>query len=247
MTNTSGSPGTPAPGQKARERQISYTRWLGLAFVTAGFVAVALGWSGMSGAKSADAQLPYLLSGGATGLGLIVFGVALLVMAQLRAAGRSSYHLRDCRLIKGKPDMEIIGVQEAALRGLSPCRVCQPDAAVAQLPSDGTLVAPDGEVAPTEGVAGPPAAEADSDVSVGEPEAAPGEAEEAPSEAEEAPGEPETAIEQPAGEEAGAEPGQPGPDTTEAAFEERDDLEPEPPGAAGDEADILPAASAADS
>ena len=163
------------------------------------------------------------------------------------AAGRSSYHLRDCRLIKGKPDMEIIGVQEAALRGLSPCRVCQPDAAVAQLPSDGTLVAPDGEVAPTEGVAGPPAAEADSDVSVGEPEAAPGEAEEAPSEAEEAPGEPETAIEQPAGEEAGAEPGQPGPDTTEAAFEERDDLEPEPPGAAEDEADILPAASAADS
>ena len=34
---------------------------------------------------SADAQLPYLLSGGAVGIGLIVFGAALLVLGQVRA------------------------------------------------------------------------------------------------------------------------------------------------------------------
>lgn len=70
---------------KAPHREIWYTRWLGLALCSAGFVAIALGWSGMSGAKSADAQLPYLLSGGATGLGLIIFGAALLVISQMRA------------------------------------------------------------------------------------------------------------------------------------------------------------------
>ena len=70
---------------KARHREIWYTRWLGLALCSAGFVAIALGWSGMSGAKSADAQLPYLLSGGASGLGLIIFGAALLVISQLRS------------------------------------------------------------------------------------------------------------------------------------------------------------------
>ena len=70
---------------RSGRRQVAYTRWLGLAFCTAGFAAIALGWQGMSEATSADAQLPYLLSGGAAGLGLIGFGVGLLVMAQLRA------------------------------------------------------------------------------------------------------------------------------------------------------------------
>src|SRR5437870_13920792 len=70
---------------RGRERQIFVARWLGLVLCAAGFAAIGVGWAGMAGATSADAQLPYLLSGGAVGIGLIVFGAALLVLGQVRA------------------------------------------------------------------------------------------------------------------------------------------------------------------
>ncbi len=76
----------PRRSRKAsRERQIFVARWLGLVLCGAGFAAIGVGWAGMAGATSADAQLPYLLSGGAVGIGLIVFGAAMLVLGQVRA------------------------------------------------------------------------------------------------------------------------------------------------------------------
>lgn len=54
-------------------------------FVAAGFIAIGLGWNGMAKLAFVDSQFPYLLSGGATGLGLILFGTGLLVMAQIRS------------------------------------------------------------------------------------------------------------------------------------------------------------------
>ena len=69
----------------SRERQIFVARWMGLVLCAAGFGAIGVGWAGMAGATTADAQLPYLLSGGAVGIGLIVFGAALLVLGQVRA------------------------------------------------------------------------------------------------------------------------------------------------------------------
>jgi hypothetical protein len=102
------APGGPAPGsgpprtqarryaRTSRERRITYTRLLGLIFCIAGFVVIGLGWNGMARVSCPDCQLPYLLSGGATGVGLILFGVGLLVIAQIRADQlRSELHLED--------------------------------------------------------------------------------------------------------------------------------------------------------
>jgi hypothetical protein len=66
-------------------RQTQLTRLLGLLFVVGGFVLIGLGWDGASQQDCVECQLPYLLSGGAAGLGLIVFGCSMLVVAQIKA------------------------------------------------------------------------------------------------------------------------------------------------------------------
>jgi hypothetical protein len=66
-------------------RRVQLTRFLGLLFALAGFGAIGVGWNGMASVTCVDCQLPYLLSGGAAGLGLVMVGVGLLVVAQVRA------------------------------------------------------------------------------------------------------------------------------------------------------------------
>jgi hypothetical protein len=65
--------------------RVRYGRLLGLLFCVAGFITIALGWNGMAREACPDCQLPYIVSGGAGGVALVLFGVALLVLAQLRA------------------------------------------------------------------------------------------------------------------------------------------------------------------
>src|SRR5438128_8829181 len=72
----------------ATGRQIRFGRALGLLVIAAGFAAMGLGWFGTARVSCTDCQIPYLLSGGAVGLGLVIFGVTILVVAQLRAEGR---------------------------------------------------------------------------------------------------------------------------------------------------------------
>lgn len=67
------------------DRQVRYARILGLTFIVLAFVAMFIGWRGMARVACADCQLPYLVSAGATGIGLTVVGGALLLMAQFRA------------------------------------------------------------------------------------------------------------------------------------------------------------------
>jgi hypothetical protein len=69
-------------------RQTRMTRLVGLAFCLGGFVAIGFGWSGAASKDCVECQMPYLLSGGAVGIGLIVFGVGMMMMAQLRTEGR---------------------------------------------------------------------------------------------------------------------------------------------------------------
>lgn len=52
--------------------------YLGILVVTAGFVVVLVTWGIVAGMTAVPLQLPYLLSGGLTGLGLIVVGVTLI-------------------------------------------------------------------------------------------------------------------------------------------------------------------------
>jgi len=56
---------------------------LGAALMPAGLVAIVLGYLGASGTDDFSSQVPYLLSGGVLGLGLIVVGAALFLRYSL--------------------------------------------------------------------------------------------------------------------------------------------------------------------
>jgi hypothetical protein len=58
--------------------------WLGWICVGLGFLALILGWVGVSGETIVEKQLPYLLSGGLAGIALVVFGARLLLIQDLR-------------------------------------------------------------------------------------------------------------------------------------------------------------------
>lgn len=73
-----------ATSGRAGDRQVRFGRILGLFFCAAGFVTIGFGWNGMAKVACPDCQLPYLLSGGAVGLGLIIVGGVLLLLAQVR-------------------------------------------------------------------------------------------------------------------------------------------------------------------
>lgn len=64
------------PPEDATERV-----WLiaGLALPLLGLIAIAFGWWGASGSAYPAEQIPYLISGGILGLGLIITGAALFV------------------------------------------------------------------------------------------------------------------------------------------------------------------------
>jgi hypothetical protein len=76
------------PIRKGPARQTRTTRVVGLAFCVGGFVAIGFGWAGAAAKDCVECQMPFLLSGGAAGLGLIVFGVGMMLMAQMRTEGR---------------------------------------------------------------------------------------------------------------------------------------------------------------
>ena len=61
-------------------------RILGIVLIALGIAAIIIGWNGMAKVDCAQCQLPYLLSGGAAGLGLVLVGSVLLIMAQIRVA-----------------------------------------------------------------------------------------------------------------------------------------------------------------
>lgn len=67
------------------DTRVRYGRLLGLICIVAGFTAITLGWNGSASRACIDCQMPYLLSGGFGGLGLVVFGSALLIVSGLRA------------------------------------------------------------------------------------------------------------------------------------------------------------------
>ena len=57
---------------------------LGIAVCLAGFVVIFLGWNGAASFDRVTQQFPYLISGGIAGLGLVLVGVALLLVELVR-------------------------------------------------------------------------------------------------------------------------------------------------------------------
>ena len=60
-------------------------RILGLAFITGGFIVIYFAWDGSASINFAQGQIPYLLSGGAMGVALVVTGSLLLLLATVRS------------------------------------------------------------------------------------------------------------------------------------------------------------------
>lgn len=68
------------------DRRVRLGRILGLLFMAAGFVVIGRAWYGAAGINlRIDSQIPYLLSGGFIGLGLVVTGATLLFLATVRS------------------------------------------------------------------------------------------------------------------------------------------------------------------
>jgi hypothetical protein len=57
---------------------------LGIAYCIVGFLFIFLGWNGAASHDREPAQIPYVISGGIAGLGLVVLGAGLIVAHSLR-------------------------------------------------------------------------------------------------------------------------------------------------------------------
>lgn len=64
---------------RVRRRWAGMAGRIGMGLSVLGFLVILLGWNGAAGLDYASGQLPYLLSAGAGGLGLIIVGAAVLV------------------------------------------------------------------------------------------------------------------------------------------------------------------------
>jgi hypothetical protein len=63
---------------------------LGLACVGIGLLAIGVAWNGAAGKDYTQGQIPYLISGGGIGVGLIILGAAMIVVENNR---RDRMHL----------------------------------------------------------------------------------------------------------------------------------------------------------
>lgn len=67
------------------DRRVRMGRILGLTSVGLGFLVIAKAWDGAASQQYVQQMIPYLLSGGFLGLGLVVIGSVLLFLATIRA------------------------------------------------------------------------------------------------------------------------------------------------------------------
>ena len=69
------------------DRSSATPTWIGMAVVGLGFAVLAYGWGRVGGLASVALQLPYAISAGCGGLGLIVLGAAVVgIQAKRREA-----------------------------------------------------------------------------------------------------------------------------------------------------------------
>ena len=76
---------SPAPEDTMKNGWPKLGGLLGIAYCIAGFFLVFLGWNGAASNDRVAAQIPYVISGGIAGLGLVVLGASLIVAHSLRA------------------------------------------------------------------------------------------------------------------------------------------------------------------
>jgi len=74
-------------------KKLGYTASVAIACIALGFLLIGLAWDGAASVDFPQGQIPYLLSGGAVGVGLIIVGAGLLLFeagrrSALRLGGR---------------------------------------------------------------------------------------------------------------------------------------------------------------
>jgi hypothetical protein len=57
---------------------------LGMLFAGLGFLLMVIGWNGAAGLDYVQGQIPYVISGGLVGLGLVILGAVLLLVESNR-------------------------------------------------------------------------------------------------------------------------------------------------------------------
>lgn len=60
------------------------TIYVAVGIVAVGFVVIFLGWNGAAERDFVEGQLPYVISGGITGLGIVAIGIAVAVVEARR-------------------------------------------------------------------------------------------------------------------------------------------------------------------
>jgi hypothetical protein len=73
-----------AAGRVMRFLRVGAGVWVGLFLVAAGFGLIAYTWGEVAGLLDVSLQLPYLVSGGLTGIGLILLGLLVTNLAVKR-------------------------------------------------------------------------------------------------------------------------------------------------------------------
>lgn len=106
MTTTSGAHAGRGAAvlDRVRARWANMAGRLGLGFSALGFLVILKAWDGAAGLDYAQGQLPYLLSGGGIGLGLIIIGASVLV---------SDSHRRDRVALETKLDELLVALDRA--------------------------------------------------------------------------------------------------------------------------------------
>ena len=131
---------------KGPARQTRWMRVLGLIIATGGGVVIGFGWAGAAQVDCVECQIPFLLSGGAAGIGLIIFGVSLLLLAQIRTESR---RLGDRIELALSPQRSAPAPTEPSTEVESPAAASTDDAR----PEDGTVTPAPAEDARTDDTA----------------------------------------------------------------------------------------------
>lgn len=84
--------------------------WIGIIVVAAGFGIIAYGWSRVAGLLSVPLQMPYMISAGFTGLGLVCLGIGIVaVQAKRQETAARQRHLEEIRDLVERLDRHVAG------------------------------------------------------------------------------------------------------------------------------------------
>ena len=86
----------------AFDRSSATPTWIGLVVVGLGFAVLAYGWGQVAGLAAVPLQVPYILSAGCVGLGLIVLGAGIVAIQARRreAAAREDVLVELGRVVR---------------------------------------------------------------------------------------------------------------------------------------------------